>query len=300
MKHRLLFIFSIFTIDILLLMKQINLFTSITIIALLILSNSCTVEKRLHTGGYHVKFKKSLKGTDDRVDEKMDGKSFIVHNKLDDKIKNQEIEKLESFAVNNISDGFVEQKDIYESSHQNKYSASAVETKSTNPEPKEKCDNIILNNGDEISAKVLEISEYEIKYKKCENLQGPFYTIDKSRVFMIQYANGTKDVFKIQETSVRVTEVKAEAVVAENTTNVAPIAVLSFILAVLGFLIALLLSAIVGLIFLVIAAILGIIAVSVIQQASTGGRGLGVASILIGIIGGLITLFFILSETESK
>lgn len=56
-------------------------------------------------------------------------------------------------------------------------------------------DIIIQTNGDEIKAKVLEISDVIIKYHKYENLTGPVYSINKSEVFMIKYENGTKDVF---------------------------------------------------------------------------------------------------------
>ncbi len=60
---------------------------------------------------------------------------------------------------------------------------------------KDSCDIITLQNGDEISAKVIEISDNQIKYKKCSNLQGPVYSIEKSEVLFIKYKNGQKDVF---------------------------------------------------------------------------------------------------------
>ncbi|OIN56641.1 hypothetical protein [Arsenicibacter rosenii] len=56
-------------------------------------------------------------------------------------------------------------------------------------------DNIILRNGDEIPAKVLEVGQQELKYKKSSNPDGPVYTAPLSDVFLIKYANGTKDVF---------------------------------------------------------------------------------------------------------
>jgi len=58
-------------------------------------------------------------------------------------------------------------------------------------------DIIFLKNGDEIQASVSEIGTDAVKYKKFENLQGPDYTLKKSEVFMIKYANGTKDVFNV-------------------------------------------------------------------------------------------------------
>lgn len=56
-------------------------------------------------------------------------------------------------------------------------------------------DVIMKKNGDEIKAKVEQVSDKEIKYRKAENVAGPLYTISRSEVFMVKYANGTKDVF---------------------------------------------------------------------------------------------------------
>ena len=57
-------------------------------------------------------------------------------------------------------------------------------------------DIIVKKNGDEIKAKIIEVGTTEIKYKKFENLQtSPIYSIYKSDVFMIKYADGSKDVF---------------------------------------------------------------------------------------------------------
>jgi hypothetical protein len=56
-------------------------------------------------------------------------------------------------------------------------------------------DKITLKNGDEINAKVLEITESEVKFKKSDNLTGPTRIIYKSEVFSIKYENGAKDFF---------------------------------------------------------------------------------------------------------
>jgi hypothetical protein len=53
------------------------------------------------------------------------------------------------------------------------------------------CDNIILQDGNEISAKVMEITPDLIKYKKCDN-SGPLISIKKDDVFMIKYSDGSK------------------------------------------------------------------------------------------------------------
>lgn len=54
-------------------------------------------------------------------------------------------------------------------------------------------DIIVKNDKSEIKAKVLEISETAIMYKKFEMLEGPTYSIKKTEVFMIMYQNGTKE-----------------------------------------------------------------------------------------------------------
>lgn len=56
-------------------------------------------------------------------------------------------------------------------------------------------DIITLKTGEEIKAKVVEIEPSVIKYKKWENLSGPAYSLNKSEVFMVQYENGSKEVF---------------------------------------------------------------------------------------------------------
>ncbi len=56
-------------------------------------------------------------------------------------------------------------------------------------------DLIILRSGDEIQALVNEIGLDHIKYRRIDNPNGPLYNIEKSTVFMIKYANGSKDVF---------------------------------------------------------------------------------------------------------
>lgn len=58
-----------------------------------------------------------------------------------------------------------------------------------------KCDHITLKTGEEIEAKILEINETHVKYKKCSNLEGPTYIKRKSDILLIKYPDGTKDIF---------------------------------------------------------------------------------------------------------
>ena len=57
-------------------------------------------------------------------------------------------------------------------------------------------DIIIKNDKMEIKAKVSEITEDLIKYRKWDNLDGPIYNISKSEIFMILYANGQREIIQ--------------------------------------------------------------------------------------------------------
>ena len=56
-------------------------------------------------------------------------------------------------------------------------------------------DVITLKNGEEIQALVQEIGADHVEYKKFDNPNGRNYTLKRSEIFMIRYANGRKDVF---------------------------------------------------------------------------------------------------------
>lgn len=54
-------------------------------------------------------------------------------------------------------------------------------------------DIIVKNDKTEIKAKIEELTETTIKYKKFEMLDGPSYNINKRDVFMVIYKNGMKE-----------------------------------------------------------------------------------------------------------
>lgn len=131
-----------------------------------IILQACTIQKRVYKPGYTIDFY-GIKNKNHDHEPKIDS-SFISESQTDYASVQNEIQ-------------------ILNNSKQNLF----LET----------CDNIILKNGTEIKCKVEDIGLDVVKYKKCENLTGPSYSILKKDIFMIQYANGTKDVFKdVQET----------------------------------------------------------------------------------------------------
>jgi len=54
---------------------------------------------------------------------------------------------------------------------------------------------VLKNSGDRIQAKIIDVGENDVKYKKFDNQDGPTYTISKVDIDMILYINGSKDVF---------------------------------------------------------------------------------------------------------
>ncbi|MDR2285901.1 MAG: hypothetical protein LBE04_00260 [Prevotellaceae bacterium] len=57
-------------------------------------------------------------------------------------------------------------------------------------------DIITKQNGDAISAKVLEVSTESVRYKRFELLNGPDYILAASEVFRIRYENDSRDIFE--------------------------------------------------------------------------------------------------------
>jgi len=91
------------------------------------------------------------------------------------------------------------------------------------------CDNIIMQDGSEISAKVLEITPSMIKYRLCNQSEGPVRSVGKDEVFMIKYSNGYKEKIEHQSESFD------EPVEKEEAEKSGGFGVAAFILGILGF-----------------------------------------------------------------
>lgn len=60
-------------------------------------------------------------------------------------------------------------------------------------------DAIYKKDKTKIDAKVLEVGNWDIKYKAASNPDGPVYTLPKSDIVIIIYQNGTSDIFSSTE-----------------------------------------------------------------------------------------------------
>ncbi len=138
---------------------------------------SCSVEKRLHMPGYHVNWHQWKHNSISQEKATNNPNKNISHPQSD-----SPFHTLTASADNSIV---------------------LLNPKRIKSNPSDECDIIILRNGNEIKAKIIEIGITEIKYKKCDYADGPTYTALKSDVFMIKYANGSKDVFSDTEQKVQ-------------------------------------------------------------------------------------------------
>lgn len=143
------------------------------------------------------------------------------------------------------------------------------------------CDSIVLRNGDIMEAKVVEIGQHEIRYRKCGDIQGPVFVVNITDVFMIKYPNGTRDYF----TSERNPASSRGGSVPKQTEG----------MAFGGFIGSLAGLFVFGIPLGIMAIIFGFISLGRIGRYPERykGKGLGIASIIIGfvdVIGMLIVL----------
>jgi hypothetical protein len=78
-------------------------------------------------------------------------------------------------------------------------------------------DTLTMRSGENVIVKIIEVGTSEVKYKKVDNLNGPIISILKSEVSMIQYENGSKDVFKEEM------KIKQESSVQSNSKDLSKI-----------------------------------------------------------------------------
>lgn len=74
-------------------------------------------------------------------------------------------------------------------------------------------DTIYMKTGTVINAKVFEINKDEVRYKKANNSDGPVYSLEKNEITLIQYQNGTKDVFVTNSTQVQKSEIPNDKII---------------------------------------------------------------------------------------
>ena len=150
------------------------------------------------------------------------------------------------------------------------------------------CDVIVMRNGDEVKAKVSEVTSAVIKYKRCDLVDGPLYTVNKSEVFMIRYPNGTKEVMPEPTTIRNNNNSGGQATIPKQKRKMEPLALIAFIASI----VALFMPVLIALIMLLAAVIMSFFALEKIKSRPNErkGKGLAIAAMVIGLVFGLIIL----------
>ena len=248
--------------------------------ALMIIFSSCSVEKRKYFSGYNIQWNKNHQRTTNIENEKSDvsiqtEQSVITRNEAISPLalrlrllraknprNDEHNNELELTASNNKNSDFG-----FTNSDLKKHPKIHHSPFTIHHSIKDSCDVIILKNGNEIKAKVLEIGVKEISYKNCDNISGPTISVAKPDVFMVKYTNGTRDVFASNETQISPTGSNTNA---KKTTNGLAVASLVTAILVNG----------------VLAIVLGIMAQRQIKEnpEKYDGMGIAKAGVIVGII----------------
>jgi hypothetical protein len=161
---------------------KFKMYSYISLFALALIIQACTIEKRHYRPGYNVQWRSKKE----------------VNSKLDI-LREKDLERnLSASPVDEKVESVTASIETPTGSSEMQFQPKLIisKTRATSRADIDICDEVILKNGDTFQAKVIEIGVTEIKYKKCNNLEGPTVSIFKSDVFLIKYANGTKEVFK--------------------------------------------------------------------------------------------------------
>jgi TM2 domain-containing membrane protein YozV len=147
------------------------------IVILASIMTSCSIEKRLYLSGYHIDRNVNTKST-------QASKSALFSSEKDLVDENNEL-KLEDVSASVNVEPNIAKPVLTEEIKV----AKIIEEKTS-----QECDIMLLVEGKELLVKVLEIGLNEVKYKMCNNLNGPTYIRSKNEIFFITYPNGTRDI----------------------------------------------------------------------------------------------------------
>ncbi len=156
-------------------MKSRDILLSCSVLVILLSLFSCDVQKRLYRKGFYF----------DQWNKKTKASVGII--------KQTESLVLSPITLKEKNDGRKDVVLIAENKNERNSTTIHKEKiiKHSNILKPDSCgDKIVLKSGDEYIVKIIEINDSEIKYKRCDFLEGPLYTIHKSKVYLIQFSNG--------------------------------------------------------------------------------------------------------------
>lgn len=174
----------------------------LSIVALTVLFVNCTVQKRVYNRGYNISWNKKFGSQKEQFEQKRQLVISDLASSVSDEKVYYNLISIPSDEVESELNTQISSKQEKVVLNQGNTIKSIVKEKAKSIKKNEnECDLIIKKSGEEINAKVLEIGISEIKYKECNNIEGPTFTISKSDVFMIKYPNGTNTVISSSEST---------------------------------------------------------------------------------------------------
>jgi hypothetical protein len=133
----------------------------------LFLFASCSIEKRRYNSGFHVEWLSSNGKKKSIETQKKRQFTHYISPKVDSLLSSFSLVKhVDSSLLFNSSHSAL---DFYKKEVKNNQVVILGKDSV-------KCDLMILKNGDELNVKVTEIGEDLVKYKLCNNLDGPIFT----------------------------------------------------------------------------------------------------------------------------
>jgi hypothetical protein len=170
------------------------------------------IQKRKYTKGYHLQNRLEINRNNKTianvnynkignlvVDQIMNSNHNSIYQEID-LTSLKEIKFSKNDEIEQLIKTYVKNKPLEVSNHKiSKVSKLVIKNKNRVNSLITDCDELIMMDGTEISAKILEITLDEIKYKNCDNPEGPIFTKSLSSVFKIKYSNGTSQVIKTTE-----------------------------------------------------------------------------------------------------
>jgi hypothetical protein len=244
----------------------------ILLLPILFLFN-CSLQKRKYQSGY-----------------------FLSWNKNNLSIAKNEKQKAINVQKNEIKFNEISfEKDISTSAN-NKITKIFNNSITNNVAIPDSCDEIIYKDGTEIKAKITEINTSEIRYKRCDFIDGPTFVEKQNKVFMIKYSNGKSEMFKTEKADEynngKIIQDSQKINDKDKKTN--PFSIASLVFSILGFYPLIILGSILGLIF-------GAIAKNQINKDSNkykqNSKGLAIAGVTISAVGLILIALLIWALT---
>lgn len=244
--------------------------------ALLIFLFGCTMEKRVHRDGYSFQWIKSKEAP-----QKLQMRSEA--RRIDTTVSSSE-----SFGYSLTASNSLDVVEIQKSRQKNMPVLKSLVASS------ELCDVLTLKNGNDMLVKVVEIGINEIKYKDCDNLDGPVVIVPKADVFRIKYSNGKVETFTSNKEPSQVESYQEKVAASNPGTTVNVLAILSLVSGILAILVAII--PILGWLFGALGVLFGLMAIMTIKNnpEKFKGKGLAIAGAICGAAGFFLGILWFL------